>query len=158
MKKVASVLVVAMGMFFCVTFGLAIPNSVGGFQNPAGMRFEEFAIKPDSWKRDAKLLGTWEIWSDSSIKSSENIEVLKLSLSAIVFGLKAEEVTAYRKEETVQKFRVDFADGAKTTSSLKTNLGLWADGEWNAAGTQIKTDGTTISLGEGNLVEFVAAE
>ncbi|MGY8643263.1 MAG: hypothetical protein ACKVJU_19480 [Verrucomicrobiales bacterium] len=158
MKKVASVLMVAMGMLFCVTFSLAIPNSVGGFQNPAGMRFEEFAIKPDSWKRDAKLLGTWEMWSDSSVKFSENIEVLKLSLSAVVFGVKAEEVTVYRHDKIVQKFRVDFEDDAKTTSSLKTNLGVWADGEWDAAGKQIKNRGTTISLGAGNVVEFVAAE
>lgn len=122
-----------VGMLIPTSSSFAIPTNFGGggFINPAGMRFEDFAARADSWKQKADLKAPWERWNDSSITDT-SIEVIKMSLDALVFGLPADQVLAYRKDETVHRFVVGFRPGKDRTltdldSAVRRNLGVWAD-------------------------------
>lgn len=113
---------------------LGIPNVVtGGFFNMAGMRFEDFAKRPQTWKQDAPLEGKWEIWNDPAI-TGRDIELLKLSLSAIVFGVPASEVTAQRREGQNVRFSVVFrpdspGEASRLVQTVRTNAATWAGGD-----------------------------
>jgi hypothetical protein len=90
------------GVLLLVVSAGAIPQT---FQQPTnlfirstGMNFEDFASDPDSWDAKAGLKGHWEVHGDH----------LKLTESADVFGIPADEITAEQKDGRVQNFRVVF--------------------------------------------------
>lgn len=121
------------GLLLPVDFSIAIPNNFGGggFINPAGMRFEDFAALPDSWAPKADLKAPWERWSDDTVDDT-SVEIIKMSLGAIIFGIPADEVVAYRKDEAVQRFVVGFRPTEdrpikQLESAVRRNLGIWAD-------------------------------
>ncbi len=146
-----------LSLFFAATAAFALPNVVGGFFNVAGMRFEDFANQAKIWKVDAELAGDWKQWSDDSLSSSDNVEVLRLKQRASVFGIPANSVDLYRKDSVIKQFKVDFADDPKTTIALKANIGAWADGEWDTSGRVIQSSKVALKILEGNLVQFSPA-
>jgi hypothetical protein len=144
---------------------VAIPNQVGGggFFNLAGMRFEDFAARPETWNPGAKLKATWELWKSPEVTKSE-IEVLRLTVSATIFGLSASEVTVERTDEQILRFHAVFRPARESTlaqleQSLRSNLEAWSD---SAEGDQFQGGASAISLtpraSEGDLlVTFSAA-
>ena len=109
----------------------AIPNTFGGFINPAGMRLEDFAARDVIWKPNAELKGNWELWKDARVTDS-SIELLHLKMSAIVFGVSAKEVTVQRRDNSILQFQIVFKPGdkikdlGKLKRVLKTNASQWS--------------------------------
>jgi len=99
----------------------AIPNRIGGFVNPAGMRFENFAGQAKVWKANAKLPGKWEDWKDPGIQDS-GILIYRLGLSADVFGIRASQVTVQIKDDKILKFNVVFDKNSVRSASLIDQL------------------------------------
>jgi hypothetical protein len=105
-------LAICAGMLLLVVPAGAIPQT---FQQPtnlfirsAGMSFEDFASEPESWDAKAGLKGHWVAHGDT----------LKLTESAVVFGIAADEITAQTKDGQVQSFRVVFRAGAKIAGQV----------------------------------------
>lgn len=135
-RKITS-LSVLLALVSLIPVGLrAIPNQFGAntFINPAGMRLEDFAAQPDIWKQNQELKGTWEMWSDESVTDS-TVEVLHLTMPAIVFGVQASEVTVQRRDQQILKFKVVFKpnkqidDFRKLKRVIKTNASVWSGGD-----------------------------
>ena len=109
----------------------AIPNTFGGFINQAGMRLEDFAARKAMWEPNADLKGTWELWKDEAV-TDPAIELFRLKLNAVVFGVTASEVTVQRKDDRIIQFQVVFEPSDRKTSldkldrTLKTNASLWS--------------------------------
>lgn len=152
-------------MFLSPLSSDAIPNQVGGggFFNLAGMRFEDFAAKAEAWKPGAKLKATWELWKSPEVVNSE-IELLRLTVPATIFGLASSEVTVQRADEQILLFHAVFrpAQGAtlaQLQQSLRTNIEAWSD---SSDGDQFRGGASAITLttrtSEGELlVTFSAA-
>ena len=110
---------------------LGLPNSIVGFQNPAGMRLEDFAAQKSVWSTNAKLPGNWQLWKDESVTDS-SIELLHLNMAAVVFGVTASEVTVQRKDDVIIQFKVVFEtnkrikDFDKLNRIIKSNASLWS--------------------------------
>lgn len=110
----------------------AIPSTFGGFINPAGMRLEDFSAQEKTWKSGAHLPGKWENWHDDSVTDS-GVELLRLNMSALVFGLPAKAVIVHRRNMQVEKIEVIFepdkksGDLGKLEKILKRNAATWSD-------------------------------
>jgi len=119
----------------------AIPTNFGGFINPAGMRLEDFSAQEKTWKSGAHLPGKWETWHDESVTDS-GIELLRLNMSALVFGVPAKAVVVHRRNMQVEKIEVVFepdkstGDLDKLDRILKRNAATWSDG--NDSGNTMK--------------------
>jgi hypothetical protein len=102
---------ICAGMLLLVASARAIPQT---FQTPnvflrsTGMNFEDFASDPGSWDAADGLKGHWAGQGDT----------LKLTESAAVFGIAADEITAQKKDGRVQSFRVVFRTGAKKAGQV----------------------------------------
>ncbi len=103
----------------------AIPNQIGGFIVSAGMSFENYSEKEDTWKPGAELPGKWEVWANSGDQDS-GVEAYRLSLTANVFGIRASQVTALVKDDRILQFNVVFdkkpGRSASLVNQLKTNI------------------------------------
>ena len=110
----------------------AIPTNIGaGFINPAGMRLEDFAAQEKTWKSGAQLPGKWEHWHDDAITDS-GIELLRLNMPALVFGVNAKAVIVHRRNMQVEKIEVIFqpdqksGDLGKLEKVLQRNATTWS--------------------------------
>ena len=115
----------------------AIPTNFGGFINPAGMRLEDFSAQEKTWKADAHLPGKWENWHDDSITDS-GIELLRLDMPALVFGVPAKSVIVHRRNMQIEKIEVVFEPDRKTGDLgkleriLKRNAMTWSETDGTA--------------------------
>jgi hypothetical protein len=125
MKKIETSFVIAAAFALATLTLQAIPNTVGGFVNPAGMRFENFVGLANTWKPNAKLPGKWENWKDPKIQDSR-VMLYRLGLSADVFGIRATQVTVQIKDDQILQFNVVFdkssVKSASLVDQLKTNI------------------------------------
>ena len=120
----------------------AVPAIGGGFLRAAGMRLEDFVNCKQTWKQDAKLEGKWEVWNDPAVTDRE-IELLKLSLSANVFGIPASEVTVQRRDGRAFQFRVVFqssspGEAEKFAQTVRANAAAWSGGDRSSASLQAR--------------------
>ncbi len=121
MKKIETPLLLGFVLALSTLSLQAIPNQIGGFVNPAGMRFENFAGQAKVWKANAKLPGKWEDWKDPRIQDS-GILIYRLGLSADVFGIRASQVTVQIKDDKILKFNVVFDKSSVRSASLFDQL------------------------------------
>jgi len=105
----------------------AIPNQIGGFIATAGIPFENYSEKEDTWKPGAELPGKWEVRANSGDQDQgSGVEAYRLSLTANVFGIRASQVTALVKDDRILQFNVVFdkkpGRSASLVNQLKTNI------------------------------------
>ncbi|MCB1076422.1 MAG: hypothetical protein KDM64_01230 [Verrucomicrobiae bacterium] len=110
----------------------AIPNQIGvGFFNLAGMRLEDFAALPETWKPGVPLKATWELWKEADVTDTA-VELQRLTVPATVFGFLAAKVVVHRVDEQVRQFTVTFVpEPGKSTADLemrlRRNLAAWSE-------------------------------
>ena len=125
MKKIETSLIIVAIFAVTILTLKAIPNQIGaiggGFINPAGMRFENFAGLANTWKPNAKLPGKWENWKDPKIQDT-SIMIYRLSLTADVFGIRASQVTVQIRDEKILQFNVVFDKSSTKSASLIDQL------------------------------------
>ena len=140
------------GVLLWVVSAGAIPQTITTpniFIRSAGMNFEDFASEPDSWDAKSGLKGHWEAHGDT----------LKLTESATVFGVAADEITAQQKDGQVQSFRVVYRGGtrkagkaADLAAQVMTNVRAFT-GDFGTAdsggGATFKYKAVTITLSSG---------
>lgn len=134
MKKMlllVSVSLPILSLFTTETRGIPNEFNTTAFITPAGMRLEDYAAQKEIWIPRARLIGEWEMWRDDSVADS-TIEVLRLNMPAIVFGVPAAEVTVQRRDDQILQFQVAFQpyeridDFEKLTQIVRRNASLWA--------------------------------
>jgi hypothetical protein len=86
-----------------VTIVFAIPQTFNsnnnGFVNAVGQQVEDVVAQGAAFEPGAEPKGQWSPVAGKA-------DVLKLELSAVVFGVPASEVTAERKNNAVTKYRI----------------------------------------------------
>ena len=135
----------------------AIPTSFGGFFGLAGMQLEDFIALPDTWKPGAELKGTWEP-GKAPEGSDSSVELQHLTVSALIFGLEASEVTVQRRGDHILQFDAVLKPGKGSSlgqleKTLRRNLEVWADSKnedsYRGGAATIKV---TPRTGEGEIV------
>jgi hypothetical protein len=100
---------------------LAIPQTFNQGFNPffgaVGMQFEDFAGQQDAFGPMEGMKGQW-------VPIQGKKDMLKLAMSADVFGIPASEITAQKEGNKVQSYRVAYSakDDAKRGKKQKTKL------------------------------------
>jgi hypothetical protein len=84
---------------------LGIPQNFNGggngFFGAIGINFEDFAGQAAAFDPGAKMPGKW-----APVRGQKN--TVKLELDAVVFGIKASEITASKSDDKVLQFRVAY--------------------------------------------------
>ena len=121
MKKIKTSFMIAMGFALTTLTLQAIPNQVGAFINPAGMRFENFAGQARTWQANAKLPGKWENWKDPKMQDT-SIIMYRLNMTADVFGIRASRITVLIKDDQIIRFDVVYEKSSNKSASLVNQL------------------------------------
>ena len=117
----------------------ALPDQIGlvvGDLNASGQRLEDIALNQAVWDGENELAGQWE-----DLHSENDTETFLLKEPAIVFGVKAAQVRASKKNGQLTAFNIGFrpVEGVAPTQDslakmLQKNIEAYT-------GTSPKTDG-----------------
>lgn len=129
----------------------AIPDTIGGFFiNPAGVRLEDFANRASTWEANGQVKGKWGAWKEAD-NDDTSLEIQRLEMRAIVFGVEANQVTVHKRDNRNVRFEIRYAadseNPGRTTRQVLANIGAWGGEEISAQNPSVKTGNLQISIG-----------
>ncbi len=140
----------------------AIPDSFGGFFiNPAGARLEDVANRKATWEPNGELKGKWGLWKESD-NHDTSLEIQRLEMRAIVFGVEAKQVTVHKRDNRNVRFEIHYPaseqNPGRTTRQVLANIRAWSGADLSPQNPAIAFENLEVSIGrlsDGGLQVFL---
>lgn len=104
------------GIVFSTAALFALPDRVGTFII-GSLPLEDFALDEATWESD-KLVGEWK---DQSVEGTDD-QLFELVPTLLVFGVKADEVTAVKSAGDLSRFVITYKPDDNASSSAPDRL------------------------------------